>query len=225
MKNIAIIPARGGSKRIPEKNIQLFGGLPLLVHSIQYALANIEIIDAVYVSTDDDKIKKIALACGAKVIDRPNALAGDFEPTVSALQHVLTNLEHEIENVIVLQPTNPLRPENLLKEAFEMYQSKKCNSLFTVTQNHHKFGTINNEQFYPSNYSVGQRSQDLEPLYFENGLLYITKAKSIRENKIITEDAYPYIVNHIFAQIDIDTKDDFDYAEYLINKSSPLRST
>jgi CMP-N-acetylneuraminic acid synthetase len=69
MKTIAIIPARGESKRIPEKNIQLFGGIPLLVHSIQYALANSDIIDVVYVSTDDSTIKKIALEYGVKVID------------------------------------------------------------------------------------------------------------------------------------------------------------
>ena len=70
----------------------------------------------------------------------------------------------------------------------------------------------------PFNYEIGQRSQDLEPLYFENGLLYITKAKAILDNKIITENAIPYLVNHIFANVDIDTKEDFDFAEYLYKK-------
>jgi CMP-N-acetylneuraminic acid synthetase len=218
MKNIAIIPARGGSKRIPEKNIQLLGGLPLLVHSIQYAVANSEIIDDVYVSTDDTTIKSIALACGAKVIDRPEYISGDFEPTISALKHVLESIEGDVENVILLQPTNPLRPQNLLKEAFETYQKRKSDSLFTVSRNHQKFGKIIGNKFFPFNYTIGQRSQDLEPLFFENGLLYITKASLILEKTIISENAFPFEVNHIFANVDIDTPEDLEYAEYLYQK-------
>ncbi len=92
-------------------------------------------------------------------------------------------------------------------------------SLFTVTRNHQKFGKITSGTFVPFNYEIGQRSQDLEPLYFENGLLYITKAKSILENKIITENAFPYLVNHIFAHVDIDTIEEVEYAEYLYQKN------
>lgn len=223
MKTIAIIPARGGSKRIPEKNIQLFGGIPLLVHSIRYARANAKWIDEIIVSTDDASIKKIALEFGAKVIDRPAAISGDLEPTVSAMKHVLGSIDSDdVENVVLLQPTNPLRPDNLLKDAFEVYQKENCDSLFTVTGNHQKFGKIQANKFLPFNYVIGQRSQDLEPLYFENGLLYITKAKAIFENKIITENAFPLVVNHIFANVDIDTQEDLDYAEYLLKKVSQL---
>jgi CMP-N-acetylneuraminic acid synthetase len=218
MKNIAIIPARGGSKRIPEKNIQLFGGLPLLVHSIQYAVANSEIIDDIYVSTDDATIKAIALAYGAKVIDRPASLSGDLEPTITALKHVLETIGNTVDNVILLQPTNPLRPQNLLKEAFEIYKNGNHNSLFSVTRNHQKFGKISNNKFIPYNYAIGQRSQDLDPMFFENGLLYITKASLILEDIIISENAFPLEVNHIFASVDIDTPEDLDYAEYLFQK-------
>ena len=218
MKTIAIIPARGGSKRISEKNIQQLGELPLLVHSIQYALTNSGIIDAVYVSTDNENIKKLALVNGAKVIDRPENLSGDFEPTVSALKHVLKSMETDVENVILLQATNPLRPQNMLKEAFEVYQKGNYDSLFTVSRNHHKLGKIVENKFHPFNYVIGQRSQDLEPLFFENGLLYIIKASLILENIIISETAYPFEVNHIFANVDIDTQEDLDYAEYLCQK-------
>jgi CMP-N-acetylneuraminic acid synthetase len=219
MKNIAIIPARGGSKRIPEKNIQLFGGLPLLVHSIQYAVTNSEIIDDIYVSTDDETIKATALAYGAKVIDRPASLSGDLEPTITALKHAVETIgDNTVDNVILLQPTNPLRPQNLLKEAFEIYKNGNHDSLFTVTRNHQKFGKIINNKFIPYNYAIGQRSQDLDPLFFENGLLYITKASLILGDIIISENAFPLEVNHIFANIDIDTKEDLDYAEYLLNK-------
>lgn len=215
MKTIVVIPARGGSKRIPEKNIQLFGGLPLLVHSIQYAFANSKIIDAVYVSTDDESIKSIALSNGAHVIDRPAHISGDLEPTITALKHALETIEDEVENVILLQPTNPLRPQNLLKEAFEVYHKGNYDSLFTVTRNHQKLGKIIENKFQPFNYSIGQRSQDLEPLFFENGLLYITKASFILEDIIISENAFPFEVNHIFANVDIDTPEDLEYAEYL----------
>ena len=218
MKNIAIIPARGGSKRLPQKNIKLLDGFPLLSFSILFAQANSEIIDDIYVSTDDEAIKNIALKYGAKVIDRPKDLSGDLEPTVSALKHVLQSIDSEVDNVVLLQATNPIRPKNLLKEAFEVYQKENSNSLFTVSRNHKKFGKIIDQKFIPYNYKIGQRSQDIEPLYFENGLLYITKASLILEDIIISEDAFPFEIDHIFASVDIDTQEDFDYAEYLYHK-------
>lgn len=218
MKTIAIIPARGGSKRIPEKNIQFLGELPLLAHSILYAQENSDIIEDIYVSTDDAEIKKIAVQFGAKVIDRPVSLSGDLEPTVSALKHVLESINSNVENVVLLQVTNPLRPQNLLKEVFEKYQEDNLDSIFTVSRNHQKFGKIVNNKFQPFNYTIGQRSQDLEPLFFENGLLYITKASLILNDIIISENAFPFKVNHIFAQVDIDTPDDLDYARYLYQK-------
>jgi N-acylneuraminate cytidylyltransferase len=220
-QNIAIIPARGGSKRLPNKNSLLFGGIPLLAHSIRYAQANSTIIDEVYVSTDDEKIKEIALQFGAKIIDRPAAISGDLEPTITSLQHVLKSLNYKIENVFLLQPTNPLRPKNLLKECFNTFQNSNFDSLFTVTANHQKLGKISDDKFIPFNYKIGQRSQDLEPLYFENGLLYITKAKLILEDKIISKSAFPFIVNHIFANVDIDSQEDFEYATYLLNHFKP----
>ncbi len=232
MKTIAIIPARGASKRLPNKNSLLLGQIPLIAHSILYAQKNSIIIDEIYVSTNDETIKNVALHYGVKVIERPENLSGDLEPTVSALKHVLESIDFEVENVVLLQATNPLRPENLLKEAFEIYQEQNCDSLFTVSRNHQKLGKINNNLFIPSNYEIGQRSQDLEPLYFENGLLYISKAKLIKpdeslkdSSKIISENAIPYEVNSIFASVDIDTQEDLDYAEYLIEKGSRLRST
>lgn len=217
MKTITIIPARGNSKRLPGKNIKLLGGIPLLAHSILYAQQH-SFVDAVYVSTDDAEIKQIAMEYGAKVVDRPTSLSGDFEPTVSALKHVLETVGDAVENIILLQVTNPLRPENLLEEAFSIFQDKKCDSLFTVSRDEHKLGKIQNNTFIPFNYKIGQRSQDLEPLYFENGLLYISKADLILNDKIISEKGYPLVVNHIFANIDIDTQEDFNYAEYLYNK-------
>lgn len=192
--------------------------MPLLAHSILYAQQH-GFIDAIYVSTDDAEIKKVALYYGAKVINRPAALAGDIEPTVSALKHVIEAIEGKIENVVLLQASNPLRPQNLLKEAFELFLKNNCDSLFTVSLNHQKLGKIVNQKFEPFNYIIGQRSQDLEPLFFENGLLYITRASLILKDIIISENAFPFEVRHVFANVDIDTREDLEYAEYLYQKS------
>ena len=215
-KTIAIIPARGGSRRLPNKNILLLEGIPLIAHSILYAEENSSIIDEVYVSTDDEKIKEIAIKFGAKVIDRPIALSGDLEPTISAVQHAVNAIGLDTENIVLLQPTNPLRQKTLLKDCFEKYQILNCDSLFTVTQNHQKFGKIDDNKFVAFNYKIGQRSQDLEPLYYENGLLYISKTKTILEGNIISKSAFPYIENHIFATVDIDTIEDLEYAKFVL---------
>jgi len=215
MKTIVIIPARGGSKRLSNKNVLSLGGIPLMVHSILYAQANSDIVDEIYVSTDDATIKRIALEYGAKVIDRPESLSGDLEPTASALKHVLESVGTEVEDVILLQATNPLRPQNLLAAAFESYEKGNYDSLFTVSRNHQKLGKIVENKFEPFNYTIGQRSQDLEPLFFENGLLYITSSALIMEGIIISKNAFPFEVNSIFANVDIDTEEDLMYANYL----------
>ena len=219
MKNIAIIPARGGSKRLPNKNILLLGGIPLIAHSILEAQKNSAIIDEVYVSTDALQIKEIALAYGAKVIDRPAQLSGDLEPTVTSLKHVLESIEMGVDAVFLLQPTNPLRPANLIAAAFQKFNENQADSLMTVTRSHQKFGKISNDTFVPFNYTMGQRSQDLEPLYFENGLLYIIQSQLILEEKLIGNKLLPMLVDHPFANVDIDTQEDFDYAVYLHQKN------
>ncbi len=218
-KTIAIIPARGGSKRLPCKNTMLLGGIPLIAHSINYAKENH--IDKIVVSTDDAFIKEIALQYGADVMDRPMALAADNSPTIDTLKQVMENVEGHYDYVILLQPSNPLRPKNLLQEAFERMNDGSFDSLMTVTRNEQKFGKIINDKFVPYNYAIGQRSQELEPLYYENGLLYIAKTALILEGKLLGENHVPFIVNHPYASVDIDTQEDFDYAEYLFDKHTP----
>ena len=213
---IAIIPARGNSERLPNKNVLALGGKPLIVHSIDYAKKNG--IKKIVVSTDNPEIKSLALKCGAEVIDRPTELATATSPTIDTLSHVLENVENRFSTVILLQPTNPLRPINLLNEALITFSKGNFDSLMTVTRNHEKFGKIIDNKFEPFNYQVGQRSQDLDPLYFENGLLYITKASLIKEGKIMGKQNCPYIVNHPFAYVDIDTQEDFDLATKLMSE-------
>jgi len=216
MKTIAIIPARGGSKRLPGKNLLPMNGLPLIAHSILEAQRH-PFIDAVFVSTDDAQIKQTALDYGAQVIDRPLALSGDLEPTVTALKHVVQTIGFS-GTVFLLQPTNPLRPAQLLAEAFEIFTQTQSDSLMTVSRDYHKLGKIENDVFVPFNYEIGQRSQDLEPLYYENGLLYLIQSEIILQEKITGEKHFPMITNHAFAAVDIDTQEDFDYAEFLLKR-------
>lgn len=218
MKNIIIIPARGGSKRLPRKNVLPLNGMALIEHSINYAKQNKAFVDAIVVTTDCPQIKKIAISNGITVIDRPKDLSGDLSTTVSALKQVLKTINVEYDNVILLQVTSPLRPQNLLKEAFETYVKGNYESLMTVSRNQEKLGKIFDNQFIPFNYKMEQRSQDLEPLYSENGLLYITKSTLILEDKILGIQNFPFIVNHPYAKVDIDTLEDFQYAQFILKQ-------
>lgn len=220
MKFITVIPARGGSKRFPNKNIFPLGGIPLIAHSINYSLNNKE-ISRTYVSTDSDSIKEVSENFGAIVLSRSAELSGDFVPTITVLQDVVIQLqakEIDFDYIVLLQATNPLRPDFLLNDAIKIMKTGKFDSLMTVSRSDKKLGKIINNRFCPWNYEFGQRSQDLEPLYYENGLLYISAKKLIQNGEIIGDNMFPMIVDHIYGQIDIDTRNDMDYAEYILKK-------
>lgn len=206
------------SQRLPGKNLLPLGGVPLVIHSIISAQKNKDIIDELIVTTDDPVIAKISMEMGATVISRPAHLCNETASTLSVLQHVLQSLDNEVENVILLQPTNPLRPEGLIKEAWIKFDNGSYGSLMTVSRSFLKLGKINNGSFIPYNYEMGQRSQDLEPLYFENGLLYISKAAIIKNGEILGKKNFPFIVDHPFAGVDIDEQVDLEYAEFLLKK-------
>lgn len=215
---IAIIPAKGQSERLPHKNLKTLGGIPLFVHSINYAKMFPSIIDKIVVSSDDPSILEIAKEHSVTAINRPPALSLSTSTTVSAIKHVLGVLPENIENIILLQPTNPLRPADLLENAFRSYIKSGSDSLITLSRSYRKLVKIENKVIEPFNYQYGQRSQDMKPLYFENGLLYISKAKNILKDKIIGEKCSPFIVDHPFSEIDIDTQEEFEYAEYIFKK-------
>ena len=212
----ALIPARAQSKRFPGKNLTSFLDVPLIGHSIKYALAQKE-IDRVIVSTDCPDIKSIALKYGAEVIDRPKELATDLSPTIATMQHALEHLGDDIGYLVLLQPTNPLRPRELFSEAIELMKKNNQKSLFTVSPLHKKIGHIEQSKFTPLNYSPGMRSQDLRPSYYENGLLYITHRDLIKEGIIFDQNSFAMIVDHPFGQVDIDNPDDLRYAEFIFN--------
>ena len=218
MKYIAVIPARGGSKRFPGKNIAPLKGNPLIAYSIEYAKESG--LEYVYVSTDSKEIGTVSEQYGAEIMPRSEELAGDFVPTADVLKDVAQRLlakEVDFDAFVLLQPTNPLRPKGLLNEAMQIMESGKYDSLCTVTRCDKKLGKIVDNQFVPWNYRFGQRSQDLEPLYYENGLLYIIRKDLLLQGRIFGDTMYPLVVDHPFGEVDIDTKEDMAYAEYMMN--------
>ncbi|MBU2527443.1 MAG: acylneuraminate cytidylyltransferase family protein [Bacteroidetes bacterium] len=213
-KYIAVIPARKNSKRLPHKNTLPLGGKALVMHSIDYALKHQHIFAKIIVTTDDEAVMKLARESGIEVIIRPDDLASDTATTASAVKHAIENVTESFDAVVLLQPTNPFRKANLLTNAIAVFENSQNNSLLTVSRLHKKFGAIKAGIYYPENYNIGQRSQDLQPLYFENGLLYITQKALIFSDNILGENPLAFIADYPEAHVDIDTADDMTLAEF-----------
>jgi len=214
---VAFIPARGGSKRLPRKNVRLFAGAPLLVHSIALARM-IPAIDRILVSTDDPETAEIARGAGAEVVVRPAELSHDRATTASAVKHALETAYTERElplGVVTLQPNCPLRSPALVRRAIELFVEQSPDSVVSVTESHHKLGVIERGLFRPS-YRTGTRSQDLDSRYFENGVVYVSRPEMVvNREDLFGERIVPLITEPLFALGDIDTALDFEVAEFL----------
>ncbi len=214
-KILVIIPARAGSKRIRGKNTKLFNGFPLIEHSIKYAQNYIG--GDIIISTDDKQVESIAEQYNVPIQWRNESLAQDQTPTTDVVKDLLERVDKSYDFVVMLQPTNPLRPKKLFKEALKLLEEKRCDSLLTVSLNEHKLGKIKHSFFKPYTYEFGQRSQDLEPLYYENGLLYLCSYELAKNGKLMSEKPLAMVIDHPFASVDIDTEIDWKWAE-LISK-------
>jgi|TARA_B100001059_G_C17815357_1_gene574887 CMP-N-acetylneuraminic acid synthetase len=212
---LIIIPARAGSKRIKGKNTKPFNGIPLVEHSIRYAQHCIG-ADTL-ISTNDKQIELIAQQYNVPILWRDESLATDHTPTREVVKDVIAQTDKIYDYIVVLQPTNPLRPKKMFKEAFELLQEKQSDCLITVSLNQHKLGKIEHSTFKPFTYEFGQRSQDLEPLYYENGLLYLCSYDLAKNGKLISEKPTAMLIDHPYASVDIDTELDWKWAE-LISK-------
>jgi CMP-N-acetylneuraminic acid synthetase len=206
----ALIPARGGSKRIPRKNILPFAGRPLLAWSIAAAKAAPSFGEA-WVSTDDDEIAAVAAAYGARVIRRPAELAQDNSATYDVVLHALHAIRASglnVEAVATLQPTNPLRPVAIIEDAVAKFRARECDSLVAVSRRALKTGRIENGFFHPE-YSFGQQTRMTEPRVYENGLLYITSAACLEVGSMCGSRILAYLTEAPFDVVDIDEPVDF----------------
>ena len=215
---IAIIPARGGSKGIPGKNIKNFEGKPLISHSIEYA-KDAKLVNEVYVSTDDNQIAHISRTAGAKIIKRPANLATDTCTTESAIEHALNNIDNTPDIIILLQPTSPLRPEKTLDSAINKLIDFEYDSLLSVSPSDHFFWNINKENISAEyDYMNRKRRQDIdaeEKKYFENGSVYIFTRKHFESTKNRLGGKIGYIIFPVEYGYEIDVPKDLIILEQL----------
>jgi CMP-N-acetylneuraminic acid synthetase len=229
-KILAVIPARGGSKGVPHKNIQLVGGKPL----IQYAIdATMGVKDALYrtiVSTDDEEIAEIARKCGAEVpFLRPADLASDKSPMVPVLQHAISFVEEqdkiELDWVLLLQPTALFRTTDDLKNAIRLALAGGCDSVISTVQ---VFSThpilmkkIVDNQLVPFciEEKEGTRRQDYHPpAYMRNGAIYLSKRDAImKKNSIWGDVIRPYVMPEE-RSVNIDSLMDFRLAQMMLDE-------
>ena len=220
MRAIAIITARGGSKRIPRKNIRDFCGNPIISYAIDAAI-NSNIFAEVMVSTDDNEIAKIALENGAQVpFYRSSRNSDDYSTTADVLIEVLSEYEKKglkFDYLCCIYPTAPFVTSEKLKLAFEKMINEKAEAIIPVV----KFSYPPQRAFiikddkliykYPEN--VFKRSQDLESLYHDAGQFYFIKVETFMKNKtLVCKNTIPLIVDELSVQ-DIDTEEDWKMAE------------
>ncbi|MDU9020885.1 pseudaminic acid cytidylyltransferase [Pseudomonas corrugata] len=222
MNAIAIIPARGGSERIPRKNLKLFDGVPMIVRSIRTALES-GVFDEVVVSTDDENIAELARAHGAQVpFMRPAALADDFTGTAAVIAHALGELQGEaLDFVCCIYATAPLLQARFLRQGLELLRGNPDKSFaFSVTG----FGfpvqralTLDEQgaltPLYPQFRDT--RSQDLPEAFQDAGQFYWGRREAwLRGDTLFSPNSLPVILPRYLVQ-DIDTPEDWARAEYL----------
>ena len=220
---VSIIPARGGSKGIPRKNIRILNGSPLLAYSILDAQAA-RLVDQVYVTTDEPEIAQVAKDYGAAIIDRPTNLATDTASSESALLHALLTLERSDINpelIVFLQCTSPLRTGADIDRAIEQLQTDQADSLLSVSPNHRflweKADGIAKSINY--DYQNRQRRQDMNPQYVENGSIYIFKPWVLKDLGNRLGGKISLYVMPEEQSWEIDSLADFEYVEFLLSKS------
>jgi CMP-N-acetylneuraminic acid synthetase len=218
----AVVPARGGSSRLPGKNLARLGDQPLLAHSIRFALQH-PLVRSVYVSTDSDEIAAAAATHGAEVLARPAELAGDHATISAVLLHALGQIDgrdprHPVDALVTLQPTSPLRLDAWLDDCAALLDGpdgSSFDSAVTVSPVTSKVGTIVDGAFEPE-YQLETRSQDMTPRYRENGAIYLTRAATVARGSVFGERVGAVVTDHVFATIDIDTAADLAYAESVL---------
>ncbi|MBE8400925.1 acylneuraminate cytidylyltransferase family protein [Leptospira borgpetersenii] len=230
MKLLAVIPARGGSKRLPGKNIRILGNKPLIAWSIDVVKQIPEICD-ILVSTDDEEIGEIAKKFGAFVPWlRPVDLAEDTSSSIDVVLHAFDWYEkekQEIDGVILLQPTSPFRREESIRKGIEIFlKNEKKNTVLGVSPaDPHPMWCFKLENGNLKPFCGGEglylRSQDLPPAYFVNGSFYLTPKIHLKEKRTFyTEIVVPLITKYEVESLDIDTESDWKWAECILKETS-----
>jgi len=223
LNTLAIIPARGGSRGVPGKNIRELAGRPLVAYSIEAALES-EHVDRVVVSTEDEQIAAVAREWGTEVVPRPPELAADVAPTDPVLEHAVVYLEqldgYHADLIVLLQPTSPLRPPGLIDACVERLLDTQADSLLTVFQGHTFFWRRTAEGL-AANYDPVHRPrrQDIPPgqrYLLENGNVYVTRRHILMEQHSRLGGKIEWQEMRAVDSIEIDIPFDFWLAEQII---------
>ena len=231
-KVLALIPARGGSRRLPGKNLLKLCGEPITVWSIKAAQQS-KYVDRIVVSTDSDEIAEVARAAGADVpFMRPNYLASDTASSLDVVKHALNELNQKgqcYEFIVLLQPTSPLRTSKHIDESFELLQSKDADAIVGVTELDHPIELTNRlpddlsmKGFFATDSHL--RSQEFPKRYRVNGAIYLVRVESlIKENTIFLSDRiYAYKMDREVS-VDIDTPYDLKLADALFDRDEFIK--
>jgi len=231
MKILAVIPARGGSKRVPGKNIRKLGNKPLINWTIDTALKTPE-LSAIVVSTDDAQIAEIAQSAGATVPWlRPTKLATDEAKSADVAIHALDWFETEngeVDGILLLQPTSPFRTNETIQKAISLFKNHKRSSIIGVSpiQNHHLYTLEKHGEFlvqYQQQRFLRKKLRNKSQIYAVNGAIYLVSPQEIRSsNSFIGSCLLPVIVESPIEALDIDTEEDFKFAEIFISHTPNL---
>ena len=227
MKNIAVIPARSGSKGLPDKNIKPVNGKPLLAYTIEAALES-GCFDTVHVSTDSERYAEIARQYGADVpFLRSAALATDTASTWDAVREVLARYDElgkRFDTMMLMQPTTPLRTGEDVKEAYALLQKKQAKSVIAVCEVDHSPLWCDTIPDSGSMKGFGRKDlawvnrQDLRPYYRVNGAIYLLSVNGINippDDEIYEDNCYALFMDRK-KSVDVDSEDDLALVEFLL---------
>lgn len=220
-RTIAIIPARGGSKGIPRKNVLPFHGKPLIWWSIHQAMKTPE-IDTVYVSSDNAEILDLATQYGAKTIVRPDEIAGDKATSESAMVHALGVVGQDVGLVLMLQPTSPLRKPDDMSRAIQQFRSEGWDSGFSgaVLEDFLIWEKTADNTYRSMNYDYLNRGrrQDRKPQYVENGSIYLFKPEIMLTQNNRMGGKIGIAIQEFWQSFEIDNSEDWGFVESLFSQ-------
>lgn len=228
MRILAVIPARGGSKGVPGKNIKILGDKPLIAYSIESAKKS-RLLSEIMVTTDDETIADVALQWGANIpFMRPKELAEDVTPTLAVIQHALEFYESRgdfFDAVCLLQPTSPFREDGFIDAAITKFKESKADSLVSVLPVPHEYNphwTFETDESGFLKIATGDeklisRRQDLPKAYHRDGAVYIMKTDIVKQDSLYGKQL-TYIESNPENYVNIDTLQDWEKASLLIKK-------
>ena len=212
MKIVSIIPARGGSKEIPNKNIIDVNGKPLLSYSIEASLNSK--VDETWVSSDSKDIGKVAMDCGARFITRDKELANDIIMPDATLVDFKYRVDFDI--MVFIQPTSPMIKSEYINQGIDKLLSENLHSVFSVTKEH--WLPRWNERVEPIEWEIDNRPrrQDKEASYIENGMFYITRKNILTQNKLRYGGKMGFIEIPLYDSFQVDSQEDLELIRKII---------